>query len=213
MNTKPIPIFPLPDHVLLPHVPTPFRLFEPRYVAMAQALEAQDPDQRWLVIPKLVDGWQGDYHGNPAFHEVAVVARVLDLRAALGNDFLMIVEGQERCRIQEVVSDTPFRQGLLDAWPDDDEAAALDLSPLLGLAHLLVDQNSKGAGLLSALTDDEPDSRELLSRLGATFLRDPNLRQHFLELSGPGPRADLVRQALLGLLGAAPKSAGHPSLN
>lgn len=213
MNSQPVPIFPLPDHVLLPHVPTPFRLFEPRYMAMARALESRDPDQRWLVIPKLVDGWQGAYHGTPPFHEVAVVARVLDLRRALGNDYLLVVEGQERCKIQEVVTDTPFRQGVLDAWPDDATDVDVDLSPLLMLAHLVIDQNPKGIGLLSVLTDDSPEPKVLLNRMAATFLRDPQLRQHFLELSGPGPRAELIRQALLALLGSSTYLVGQPSLN
>ena len=36
-----IPIFPLPDHVLLPAIPTAYRIFEPRYRALVVDLQSQ----------------------------------------------------------------------------------------------------------------------------------------------------------------------------
>ncbi len=33
-----VPVFPLPDHVFLPGVPVPYRIFEPRYRALVRDL-------------------------------------------------------------------------------------------------------------------------------------------------------------------------------
>ena len=61
-----VPIFPLGNHVLLPGLPMPYRLFEPRYLALGQMLLGLPTQARWLCIPCLTGNWQASYHEAPA---------------------------------------------------------------------------------------------------------------------------------------------------
>ena len=68
-----IPVFPLPDHVVLPHIVMPYRLFEERYRKLAafiqQQMEKDGPTH--ILIPCLQDGWQEIYDEAPPFHDCA----------------------------------------------------------------------------------------------------------------------------------------------
>ena len=112
-----VPLFPLPDHVLLPKVPAPYRVFEPRYRALVEHLLEQPEDHRWLSVPRLAPGWKSDYHGQPPIHQVATLGRITTCEALAGGHYFILVEGVARIQLTESVSKHPFRTARVQVLP------------------------------------------------------------------------------------------------
>src|SRR5262249_44277168 len=68
-------LFPLPNFVLMPHVVKPLHVFEPRYRQLVSDALAGD---QLIALVLLKPDWEGDYEGQPAIHDVACLARILN---------------------------------------------------------------------------------------------------------------------------------------
>lgn len=203
-------MFPLPDQVLLPHWPVMFWLVEARYTAMARALLDRDERSRWIVVPRLAKGWQRDYHGNPAFHEVAVVGAVRALAAVSPERYAMVIEGYARVRVVETDSELPYRLALIEDLPDmPDPAGEPDARVALQLAALGPRPQLCPETGIALLIEDEPDAQVLSWRLAASLIEDREEREAILLL--PHARARLARVQELLLMQLAP-DIGHDEL-
>ena len=102
-----VPIFPLPDLALFPNTLLPLHIFEPRYRAMVTDALARD---RRLAIVGLKPGYEGDYAGHPAVHEVAGLGRIVKCERMATGRFNLLLKGELRIRIErELPSDTLYR--------------------------------------------------------------------------------------------------------
>ena len=102
-----VPIFPLPDLALFPNTLLPLHIFEPRYRAMVTDCLARD---RRLAIVGLKAGFEGDYAGHPAVHEVAGLGRIVKCERLATGRFNLLLKGEARVRIErELPSDTLYR--------------------------------------------------------------------------------------------------------
>ena len=178
-----LPLFPLPDHVLLPGVPVPFRVFEPRYRQLIADLEALPEDERWLVVLRLADGWKTDYHGRPLFLPVAAAARLVRVEPLDEGESLIVVEGVLRIRLEEIQSTRPYRLATWTSLPDEGvpgEAALIAADQVLAKVRVLARRVGDGAEQLAELAAG--DDRVLAAdRLAALLLSDPDVRQRHLE--------------------------------
>ena len=57
-----VPVFPLPNVVLLPGALLPLHVFEPRYREMTRDVVA---GRRRMAVARLQPGFEADYHGRP----------------------------------------------------------------------------------------------------------------------------------------------------
>lgn len=185
-----LPLFPLPDHVLLPGVPVPFRIFEPRYRTLIEDLEAQPEDERWLVVPRLVDGWKTDHLGRPKFMPIAAAARLVRVEPLDPGESLIVVEGALRIQLQEIASARPYRLAHWTPLPDETspgDAAVQAAEQVLAKVRILARRVGDGAEQLTELA--EGDDRLLAAdRLAALLLSDPDARQWHLECRNPSER-------------------------
>lgn len=102
-----VPIFPLPDLALFPNTLLPLHIFEPRYRAMVTDALARD---RRLAIVGLKPGYEGDYAGHPAVHEIAGLGRIVKCERMATGRFNLLLKGELRVRIErELPSDTLYR--------------------------------------------------------------------------------------------------------
>ena len=211
-----VPLFPLPDHVLLPTIPAPYRVFEPRYRALVEHLLAQPEEERWISVPRLSQGWKDDYHGVPPFHEVATLGRITTCEALNGGHFFILVEGVARVRLTERDSDLPFRMADIQILPDiprrrDDPLVRRSTEQLmhavLSLAQLV---GASAADLTDAVSDlRRPEA--LVYRLGASLLDLPDDRQALLEERCILRRADRILMALGDLIALSSAHLGSPA--
>ncbi|MBA3698472.1 MAG: LON peptidase substrate-binding domain-containing protein [Planctomycetes bacterium] len=210
-----LPLFPLPDHVLLPGVPVPFRIFEPRYRTLIADLEARPEDERWLVVPRLMDGWKTDAAGRPLFLPIAVAARLVRVQPLDPAESLIVVEGAQRIRLEEVTSDRPYRLAQWLALPDEigpSEATVLAAEQVLAKVRILARRVGDGAEQLTELA--EGDDRVLAAdRLAALLLSDADVRQQYLECRNPTERLTRFVRHLTIQLGPGASGAWDFSRN
>jgi len=101
-----LPIFPLPNLVFFPNTRLPLHIFEPRYRQMVS--DALQADQR-IGIVLLRPGWEADYYGLPAVHTCGTVGLIEQSLALEDGRYNLLVNGQNRFRILQEVSSSPYR--------------------------------------------------------------------------------------------------------
>ncbi len=206
-----VPIFPLPDHVLLPFLPTPYRLFEPASVAMAQALLEKERSSRWIVVPRLESFLEGEVGGSTPIAEIAVAACVHQVLPLAGDQYLMLAEGRARVRLTEAESDLAYRLAWVTLVPDEEDFDGdLDPSDVLRLATLLVGREGGPNLTVGGLTADRPDPAVLSWRVAGAYLRDADQRQEMLGLTTARARLERLEELLTALLARSARRNGGP---
>ncbi len=214
-----LPLFPLPEQVLLPGLATPYRVFEPRYRTLVEDLLAMAPERRWLAIPRLAPGWQDGYHQSPAIVPIAAAAVLQQIRALDGGQYLIVVEGRVRCRLEESTSSRPYRVARAVPLPDlpgaaTDGVAAAAFGELVTLVGTLARRLGEAeGGRLRRLLDDQLAPEVLVDRLAAALLVTPDRRQDFLECRVLARRIAALREALAALAVREGRSGWQPSEN
>jgi hypothetical protein len=105
-GTRLVPVFPLPDVVFFPGTVLPLHVFESRYRAMVR--EALEGD-RSIVVSLLRPGWERDYEGSPAFHDIATVGRMDEVETTRDGRFIFRLVGERRMRLGESMQAAPYR--------------------------------------------------------------------------------------------------------
>lgn len=103
-----LPVFPLPNSVLLPGMTLPLNVFEPRYLALVDhVLEGG----RHIGVPLLRPGFEEDCGGTPALEPVFGIGRLVShARLPDGRRFIRL-EGVGRVRrVQELRPRAAFRE-------------------------------------------------------------------------------------------------------
>ncbi|MBP7147932.1 MAG: LON peptidase substrate-binding domain-containing protein [Acidobacteria bacterium] len=201
-----VALFPLPDHVLLPGLATPYRIFEPRYRALVADLLRLPSAERWIAVPRLAPGWERDYEGAPAFCPVASVGRLADVAPLPNGEYHIVVEPEARCRILEIASDRPYRLGRPEPYIDDPlppaaaASLAVSLEGLVQSTLALAQVLGPAAGELASLLRDRSNGELLVFRVGSVFVPEPDERQRLIEARSPLARADQVLERVVRLL-------------
>ncbi|MBR57816.1 MAG: hypothetical protein CMH54_07130 [Myxococcales bacterium] len=200
-----VPLFPLPDHVLLPGVPTPYRIFEPRYRLMIQDLLEKNEEDRLIAIPRMILRTEEDLFGCPPFHHIGVVGRMIACSELPGDEYHVLIEGLDRFLLEEEQSSRPYRVASAAVFEDDHELddnkkCARKLASLTDALMRL----SKGLGAdgdaLASLAANRSNIKMLTYRVGAIIIQDPGQRQRFLEESRLLSRMDMILEILAGLM-------------
>jgi hypothetical protein len=117
-----IPLFPLPDVVLFPHMPLPLHVFEPRYRKMTADVMAS---HKIIGMTLLKPGWEADYYGRPPVYPIGCAGEVEECVALDDGRFNIRLRGVARFRIREEQDGEPYRLAAVEALEDTigDEAA------------------------------------------------------------------------------------------
>lgn len=96
-----VPIFPLPNAVLLPGMVLPLNVFEPRYLELVDhALDGH----RYVGVPLLRPGYEDDYEGRPAVESVFGVGRMVSHQKLPDGRRFIRLAGQRRLRVVRELS-------------------------------------------------------------------------------------------------------------
>lgn len=210
-----VPVFPLPDHVLLPGIASPYRIFEPRYREMIEHLLSLAPAARWLAIPRLAPGWEADYEGRPPFVPIATVVRLDECKRNADGTFHIVVDEGVRCRLEEADSDRSFRFARVEPWPDlphDESELRAQHDALLQVIGALASALGPGARGLVALASTRGEIASGTFRLGSVLLQNPDRRHEFLLERSPSRRMDQLLDAAAVLLSLAGAQQGGGNL-
>jgi Lon protease-like protein len=110
-----LPLFPLPNVVFFPHTRLPLHVFEPRYRQLVK--DVLETDQRFGIV-LLKTGWEADYFGAPAVHDVGTLGIVEQAVPLEDGRFNIIVRGDVRVRILDEVSRVPYRTARVVTDPE-----------------------------------------------------------------------------------------------
>ncbi len=177
-----VPIFPLPQIVFFPRTILPLHVFEPRYKEMVR--EASE-GEGLIAVALLRPGWEDDYAGSPAFHDVGTIGRIEDLEPLPDGRFNLRLVGLQRAVFSEIVQDVPYRRARVVPL-NESEVDERNARILSGKLDLLA---SHGC-LLRELTEHEGHTVVLDERIPfetavngacANLPVDPAMRQSLLE--------------------------------
>ena len=137
---QPVPVFPLPNVVLFPHAVVPLHVFELRYRTLVRdALEGE----RLIALALLKPGWEADYHGSPAFHELGCLARFEGVEWLPDGGYDLELLGLSRVRFGARVREYPYRAVRVELLPEapyaeDDPVVRCERRVLLDLYRRIV---------------------------------------------------------------------------
>jgi len=195
-ETQTLPIVPLRDMVVFPHMMAPFVVGRrPSVVALERALER--PDKRLFLAtqrdPKI------DEPSVTDIHELGVVARVVQhLQLASGNIKVM-VEGLERARLVGVMPDAEClvaRVEIESVEVGEDQTLSQYMAQLTEFfkEYAKLSHHLSAEGVLASLQTEDPDQ---FADILAAHLNQPTAeKQRLLELLNPLDRLQRLNDLL-----------------
>ena len=115
-----LPIFPLPNAVLLPGMVLPLNVFEPRYLDLVDYVLERSDRGGWIGVPLLRPGFQSNYAEAPEVEQVFGVGRLLSHQALPDGRRFIRLEGMRRVRIsRELPHVQRFRRVSTELLPED----------------------------------------------------------------------------------------------
>jgi Lon protease-like protein len=110
-----VPLFPLPNVVLLPRAVLPIHIFEERYKAMTA--DVLDGD-RLLAMALLLPGWERNYYARPEIDPVVCVGEILSHEKLPDGKYNFLLQGLMRARVVREHGDKPYRIAQLEPLPE-----------------------------------------------------------------------------------------------
>ena len=110
-----LPLFPLPNVVLIPNVFLPLHIFEARYREMIADAIASD---RMIGMVLLRPGWERDYEGRPAIYPVGCSGVVTHFEKLPDGRYNIVLRGLDRFRIAEEDHQRSYRRAMIDPLPE-----------------------------------------------------------------------------------------------
>jgi hypothetical protein len=130
-----LPVFPLPNAVLLPGSAMALHLFEPRYRALARTCLGEGP-MAMAIATILVDRG-ADELGRPAIAKIAGAGRIVAHHARPEGTFDILLLGVDRVVLDEIADPgDPFRRARATriVEPEESVAIAREVDALVALA-------------------------------------------------------------------------------
>ncbi len=205
-----IPVFPLAGALLLPRGHLPLNIFEPRYLAMTEAVMAGS-----RIIGMIQPRDANDKSARPALADVGCVGRITSYAETEDGRYLITLTGIARFRIaEERDMPTPFRQVTADYAPFASDLFPPEQEPVIAREKLTAALRPYLEGR-KMQTDwrsiEEAPAELLVNALTVLCPFAPNEKQALLEASGVAERAEMLI-ALIEMANAAAQqpAGGHP---
>lgn len=192
-----LPIFPLPQTVLLPGEVLPLHVFEPRYRELVRDALA---GHRIFGVVAIEPGHEGDQPGDPPVRGVGCAGLIIRHVELPGGRYLVWLLGISRFAIrEELPSLTRYRQVRVETGPlalgPREEAPggdALRLDLLAALPVLAEGGAERTAPLVQVLARVDDD--QLVAGMAQLLEVEPGLRQALLEASSARERMRLLKE-------------------
>ncbi|MCA9517265.1 MAG: LON peptidase substrate-binding domain-containing protein [Myxococcales bacterium] len=211
-----VPLLPLPEHVLLPATPTPYRVFEPPYRQMVADLLEKPACERWLAVPRVLSAVAPGVADAP-ISPIASVGLMTLATPLSDGDYLIVVDGRRPCRIDEVHAPfTPYRVARATPLGDRPNAAfdpGLSTASLIQGLFSLLAALGPAAAELPVACGGELSGEDVVYRIASAVIECPDKRQAVLETRCPRERRRIVRDELAATLLTAglPLGDHHPT--
>jgi len=192
-----IPIFPL-GHVLLPAMPLPLHIFEPRYRELLVDITAQPGPTRFGVVA-LTRGIEVGTEGvtqEPEFSSVGTLAEVLEVQPYDDGASDLFTVGSRRFQIERLITGKSYLRAAVRFLPE------LDGEVPPGLRESVTALEAEHAALIARLTGQsaevevDADTSQQAYRLAAQLPLGTGDRQQLLEQPDTATRLARLRVLL-----------------
>lgn len=119
-----LPLFPLPNAVLFPHVFLPLRIFEPRYLEMVN--DALQGD-RIIGMTLLRPGFEDDYAGRPPIYPIGCAGLITHADRLADGRFNIVLRGLEKFRVIDEDHARSYRIAHVETVPERADAGERQL--------------------------------------------------------------------------------------
>ena len=186
-----VPLFPLPNVVLLPRAILPLHIFEMRYRAMTvDALRGK----RQIAMALLQPGWEKESRERPALQPVVCVGTILTHQRLADGRFNILLQGVSRCTIVREDKHEPYRTAEL-ATMEEARVFEIDLDDERRRIESVFDnpcfRDADVARQFRDLLASPMPTADLADLITFHFLEDVQLRQ--LILADPDVRGRVQR--------------------
>ncbi len=181
-----LPIFPLPNCVLLPGGLLPLHVFEPRYRELTRDCLAT---HHLMGVARLRPGYEQTYYGRPPVYERIGVGRIICSEELPDGRFALLLRGVARVEIaRELDLDRAYRmveaQLLEDASCDPGDITDHH-QQLIHLCDRLAEVIEQGGPQLKDLVRSFDAPGECADAVAAALIMDIDERQELLEAIDP----------------------------
>lgn len=209
----PVPVFPLPEVVLFPHVLLPLHVFELRYRTMVRDALSRE---RLLALATLRPGWEADYRGSPAFFSVGCLARFEAVEWLPNDCYDLRVLGIARVRFGRVAREVPYRAATVslmaqEPFTEDDPLIQLERRALIDSYQRLTKAAGEGSGIPAI--DDHQSFEALVNTVATVAGGDGPQKVELLELDQLFERSRRVRERLEGAIRSLRTATGGGDRN
>jgi ATP-dependent Lon protease len=145
-----IPLFPLPNLVLFPHIVVPLHIFEERYKLMIKGC-IESSAAFGLVLLRA----GSDTESEETIHQVGVTARIVEVESLDEGRMNILCEGESRFRIHRFTQQKPFWKGVVEFFEDEEHHSAESLYDQVAALY-------RSMASLSATLSGSPESETAL---------------------------------------------------
>jgi len=182
-----LPIFPLPNCVLLPGGLLPLHVFEPRYRELTRDCLA---GSHLMGIARLRPGYEGTYYGKPPVYERFGVGRIICSEELPDGRFALLLRGVARVEIRRELPAEDRNYRMVEALPLvdrtlDDADVRDHHHRLISLCDRLADVIDQGGSQLRDLARAFGSPGACADAVAAALIMDADARQELLEACDP----------------------------
>lgn len=181
-----LPIFPLPNVVLLPGGLLPLHVFEKRYRDMTRDCLAS---HQLMGVARLRPGFETAYYGRPPVYEKCGVGRIICSEELPDGRYRLVLRGVARAEIARELS-TVHNYRMVQARALDDASydpvdAHDHLRRLTSLCDRLAEVIEQGGAQLRDLVRSFDSPGATADAIAAALVMDTDARQELLEARDP----------------------------
>lgn len=184
-----LPIFPLPNCVLLPGGLLPLHVFEPRYRELTRDCLAS---HHLMGIARLRPGFESTYYGRPPVYERFGVGRIICSEELPDGRFALLLRGVGRVELErELASEHTYRTVAARALPDascDPTDARSQYLRLIRLCDRLAEVLEQGGPQLRDLVRSSDTPGGCADAVAAALIMDADVRQELIDTTDPMAR-------------------------
>lgn len=181
-----LPIFPLPNCVLLPGGLLPLHVFEPRYRDLTRDCLA---GTQLMAVARLRPGYETSYYGRPPVYERCGVGRIICSEELPDGRYALLLRGIARVEIaRELPAERPYRLVEARVLPDascDATDAHAHHRRLIALCDRLAEVIDQGGPQLRDLVRSCDSPGACADAVAAALIMDADERQGLLEACDP----------------------------
>jgi ATP-dependent Lon protease len=204
-------VFPLPNVVFYPGTQLPLHIFEPRYRAMMR--HCVESERLVMAVTLLKPGYEADYEGRPAMHELCTVGRIERHEELPDGRFNLFLRGVFRARLNELpAAGLPWRRAqvdMLDGKRGTDRVSRDALTTLLSTASLVGAMVRKQHPDFSLGVQPDDPPHQIADTLADRLLADPAQRQSILETLDVPERIKKLTGYIATVLGQLESQQAH----